>query len=195
MDKCNGNTLWADGIQQEVDLMYNVYDVFKLVEKGEEIPADYQQIPLIWTFDVKFDGCRQACCVAGGHVTPDLEEDLYSGVVDLETVRIAFVAAVLMDLKVVAADIGSAYLEAYTIEKVYVFAGPEFGKLQGRKLIVVRALYGLKSSGALWHQKMADTLTKMGFTPCKADYNVWARQHSDHYEYVAVIVDDLLVFS
>ena len=36
LDKCNGNTLWADGIQREVDLMYDVYDVFKLVDEGEE---------------------------------------------------------------------------------------------------------------------------------------------------------------
>ena len=96
--------------------------------KGRKIPNDYQEIPLLWTFDVKFDGCHQAHCFAGGHVTSDLNEDLYTGVVDLEKVQIAFAAAVLMDLKVVAADVGSAYLEAYTIEKVYVIAGPEFGK-------------------------------------------------------------------
>ena len=29
-----------------------------------------------------------------------------------------------------ATDIGNAYLEAFTDEKVYIIAGPEFGKLE-----------------------------------------------------------------
>jgi hypothetical protein len=56
-------------------------------------------------------------------MTDDLDEDLYSGVVNLETVRIALVAAILMELKVIAADVGSAYIQAYTKEKVYMVAG------------------------------------------------------------------------
>jgi hypothetical protein len=38
------------------------------------------------------------------------------------------------------------YLEAYTSEKVAFIAGPEFGSWQGT-LHVIKALYGLKSSG------------------------------------------------
>ena len=56
LDKHNGNTLWADGIQKEVGMLYDVYEVFKLVEEREEIPNDYQEILLLWTFDVKLDG-------------------------------------------------------------------------------------------------------------------------------------------
>jgi hypothetical protein len=115
--------------------------------------------------------------------------------VNLETVRILFLTASLMDLDVVAADVGNAYIQAYTSEKVFTIAGPEFGKLQGRKLIIVRALYGLKSSGAMWHLQLAENLRDMGYRPTKADYDYWIRDMDDHYEYVAVIVDDLLVFS
>jgi hypothetical protein len=35
----------------------------------------------------------------------------------------------------------------------------------------------------------------MGFTPSKADYDLWMRARGDPYEYIAVIVDDLLIFS
>ena len=31
-----------------------------------------------------------------------------------------------------------------------------------------------------------------GFTPCKADSDVWMRWNGDTYEYVAVYADDLL---
>ena len=50
------------------------------------------------------------------------------------------------------ADIGIAYLEAKTREKVYIIGGTGFGKLEGHTLIIYKALYGLKSSGARWHE-------------------------------------------
>ena len=201
LDEINGNTKWADAIKKEVDLLYHEYSCFKLHEKGEKPPADYQKIPLLWVFAVKYDGRHRARCVAGGHVTPDLQEDLYSGVVDLQSVRIALVAASLMKLKVVTADIASAYIKAYTNEKVYVQAGREFGDIEGRDMTIIKALYGLKSSGAMFHKKLSDDLLSMGFTPSYAHYDLWMRQCANDdksefwYEYVAVIVDDLLIFS
>ena len=95
---------------------------------------------------------------------------------DFESVRIALVAAAMMDLQVIAGDISSAYIQAETCEKVYTIAGPEFGLLQGRKLIIYKALYGLKSSGGMWHHKLADTLREIGFTPSKADFDLWIRE-------------------
>jgi hypothetical protein len=41
--------------------------------------------------------------------------------------RIALFLAKLNHLKLWSTDIGNAYLEAYTPEKVYIIAGPEFG--------------------------------------------------------------------
>ena len=50
------------------------------------------------------------------------------------------------DMETWCTDIGNAYLESYTQEKVYIKAGPEFGDREGHTLIIVKALYGLKSS-------------------------------------------------
>jgi len=194
LDERNGNNKWADAIKRETDML-QLYECFDVQPEGAQPPQGYQRIPLIWVFDVKFDGRHRARCVAGGHMTSDLEDDMYSGVVNLETVRIAFVAAALMELQVIAADIGSAYLNAFTSEKVYTIAGPEFGPLKGRLMIFVKAVYGLKGSAAFWHQKLADNLLEMGFVPCQADLDLWVRECNDWMEYVAVIVDDLLVFS
>ena len=55
--------------------------------------------------------------------------------------------AELNGLETWATDIASAYLEAYTDEKVYNIAGPEFGELEGHTLVIERALYGLRTSG------------------------------------------------
>ena len=62
-------------------------------------------------------------------------------------------------------------------------------------LVIHRALYGCKSSGKRWHERFSDVLRSEGFTPSKADPDVWMRPLKDGscYEYVAVYVDDLLM--
>jgi hypothetical protein len=92
-------------------------------------------------------------------------------------------------------DIGNAYLESYTKEKVAFVAGPDFGKYNGHTMIVRKAQYGLKTSGRCWHDKLHDTLRSMGFTPSKAEEDIWMRDMGDHYEYIASYVDDLLIAS
>ena len=59
--------------------------------------------------------------VAGGHVTEELDNDYYSGIVELETIRIAFVAAISRDLKVMAVDVTSTYIQACTEKGIYYY--------------------------------------------------------------------------
>jgi hypothetical protein len=75
-------------------------------------------------------------------------EVLYSSVVNLRSLHICLVAAELNNLQTMVGDISSAYLEAYTKEKVCFIAGPEIGLLQGHTFIIEKALYGLRTSGA-----------------------------------------------
>jgi hypothetical protein len=84
--------------------------------------------------------------------------------------------AALNDVPILATDIGNAYLNANPREKVYTTAGPEFGnELQGKSVLIERALYGLKSSGAAWRAHLANTLHQLGYTSCLADPDVWFR--------------------
>jgi hypothetical protein len=73
----------------------------------------------------------------------------------------------------------------------YIVAGPEFGQLEGHYLIIVKALYGLCTSGLRWHECFANCLCNEGFSPCKAEPDIWMRLNGDLYEYVATYVDDL----
>ena len=96
-----------------------------------------------------------------------------------------------------AADTGNAYLNAKCREKIWTVAGTEFGSDKGKVMIIQRALYGLKSSGAAWRLMFAETLREMGYTSCKADPDVWLRPEvkpdgTEYYAYVLVYVDDLL---
>jgi hypothetical protein len=58
-------------------------------------------------------------------------------------------------------------------------------------LIIVKALYGLRTSGLRWHERFTDCLRNEGFSPCKAEPDIWMRLNGDLYEYVATYVDDL----
>ena len=64
-------------------------------------------------------------------------------------------------------------------------------------MLIVKALYGLRSSGAQWQEHMASTLCTAGFTSCKADADVWLCQAvktdgTKYYKYVLCYVDDIL---
>ena len=75
-----------------------------------------------------------------------------------------------------ATDILNAYINAPCRECIYCEAGPEFGvELQGRVMIVERALYGLKSLAAAWRKILSQTTCDLGFASCYADSDVWLR--------------------
>jgi hypothetical protein len=122
----------------------------------------------------------------------------FSSVVSRDSVRIAFTLAALNGLDILAADIQNAYLSAPTEERLYVVAGLEFPPdLRGRPAKIVRALYGMKSSGARFRDHLAASLRDMGYQSCKADPDVWLKAATKvngekYYSYVLAYVDDIL---
>jgi len=111
-----------------------------------------------------------------------------------------FTIAALNDLDMVGADVQNAYINAPTKEKVYTTTGLEFGSNAGRPAVIVRALYGLKSSGARWRDHLASILHSEGFHSSLADPDVWMRKAMKtsglvYWEYLLAYVDDILVIS
>jgi hypothetical protein len=116
--------------------------------------------------------------VAGGNQTDVPKESVFSSVVCRDSVRIALTIASLNNLEVLAADVQNEYLNAQTKEKCYTITGPEFGpNNEGRLVLIVRALYGLRSSGARWQDRLADTIRTMVFKACLGDPNEWLREN------------------
>ena len=60
--------------------------------------------------------------MADGHLTPEPIENIYSGVVSLRNLRLVIFLGKLNSLELWGADIGNAYLEAFTDEKLYILA-------------------------------------------------------------------------
>jgi Reverse transcriptase (RNA-dependent DNA polymerase) len=125
LDQMNGNNFWGDAITLKLTQIGD-YDMF--IDKGHHTkvnaPSGYKMIRVHFVFDVKHDGRHKARLVADGHLTQIPVDSAYSGVVSLRGFRLVIFLAELNHLPIWATDIGNAYLEAYTSEKVYVIAGP-----------------------------------------------------------------------
>ena len=121
-DTENGNHLWRNAIDKE---MSNVKVAFKILDEGAPPPPGYKAIKCFIIFDVKMNLTRKPRFVAGGHLIDPPTSMTYASVVIRESVCIAFLIAALNDLQILSGDIGNAYLNALTTEKVYYRAGNE----------------------------------------------------------------------
>ena len=196
----NHDNKWWQAICKE---MANVGIAFQVFDGNEaDIPKGYQYIDCHLIFDVKMgeNFRRKARMVAGGHTTDVPTSLTYSSVVSRDSVRIMFTVAALNGLKVLGCDIQNAFLTAPTREKIWTKAGPEFGSEKGKVMLVVRALYGLKSSGAAFRAFLAETLDSIGYRPSYTDPDVWMRpaikpDGFNYWEYVLCYVDNILTIS
>ena len=89
-------------------------------------PKGYHKIKVHLVFAVNFDGRHKARLLADVHLTPEPIENNYSHEVSLRYHRLVIFLGKINNLDIWGADIGNAYLEAFTDEKLYIVAGPEF---------------------------------------------------------------------
>jgi hypothetical protein len=206
MDEKMGTTFWREAIAKELNKVRAAFEKSNItideMRSGQALPG-YQEILYHWVFDIKMNGSftRKARLVAGGPMTETPTAMTYSSsAVSRDSIILAFLIAALNDLKICAADVRNAYLNAPCKEKIWTVAGIEFGSVVGSVMIVVRALYGLKSSGASWAFMLNDTLKSVGYFPSEADHIVWLKPgvRSDsfsYYQMILVYVDDILHLS
>ena len=67
----------------------------------------------------------------------------------------------LNDLQVKTADIQNAYIQATVSGKIWTVLGQEFGPDAGNSDVVVRSLYGIKSAGAIFCNRLVDCMNCM----------------------------------
>ena len=154
--------------------MTNVSVAFKVLDSMENLPVGYSKLSVHMVFDIKLDLTRKARLVADGHLTPDPIDSTYAGVVSRETVRIALTYAALMGVDIWAAVVVNAFVQAPTTEKYYIVCGYEFGhEFIGKKSLVTRPLYGMKSSGRDFRNHLRDCMDHLGYQSCLTDPDLW----------------------
>ena len=63
------------------------------------------------------------------------------------------IIAINENLRIFTSDIGNAFVQAFTKEKVYSRCGKEFGRREGCVVRIQKALYGLATSSRQWSLK------------------------------------------
>jgi hypothetical protein len=132
------------------------------------------------------------------HLTQAPETITYASVVSRETVHLALTFASLSDLDVKVGDVLNAYITAPVMEKVWTILGPESGHDSGKSVVIVHALYGLKSAGAAFPAHLASFTRQIGYTSCKADPDLWLKavtrpeDNVHYYAYIPCYVDVIL---
>ena len=124
-------------------------------------------------FDVKLDGRRKARLVIGGHMTSPSEDiECYSSMMKQESSRILMLIAHANGYDTAVGDVVNAYLNAETREKIWTTAGAAFQATGHAKSIhtrgrVIKAQYGLKSSGHQFWALLSDKLYSLGYFRCQ----------------------------
>ena len=85
--------------------------------------------------------------VANGATTETPASLTYYSVVSRDIARLAFLITELNKLDEMTCNVGITYLNAPCIEKIWFVAGPKHGEKKGKIMVVVPALYRLKSTG------------------------------------------------
>jgi hypothetical protein len=162
----NGNKKWQKLMDVEINQI-DERDTFNDLGKGRPPPRDHHKIRVHFVCDVRHDlRLKSRLLAEGNHAAPP-KDSVCSGVVTLRSLHVCMLLAELNGIKVEAADVGNACLEACTKEKLCVVAGPKFGDQQGNVMVIVKALHGLRTSGARFHEKFADALLAMQFLLAK----------------------------
>ena len=136
---------FSEAMRKAISMMFK-YEVFEFqgitIEKLSRNEG-WQCAPLHWVFAVKHNHRHKARLVIGRHVTDAEDYDRYASTVHLEHVRLQIFLLALHKAEMIGGDIGSAYLNAYTKEKIWSVLGKEFGEdKEGFIVSIIKALYG-----------------------------------------------------
>ena len=121
--KENSNTLWKYMIGKEM-AQNKYFRILKPLKRGTKAPDN----PLFFTsshfFYINFYLRRKAQLVKGLYMTGSSHEDVYCGVIKINTFRTAFFLGQINDLEVAVVDVGNAWLHELTKKNIYTVAKP-----------------------------------------------------------------------
>eukprot|EP00957_Ditylum_brightwellii_P122177 9316940-Ditylum_brightwellii.AAC.1 len=145
------------------------YKAFKSLGNGRRKLKNHVMICVYLVYDVKQDGRCKARLVTGSHMTGPNSNTYYSSVVSLRAIRIMIFLAELNGMELIVTNIGKEF--------------QDYGH-DGHLILIVKVLYELKTSGARFHEKVADTMYQFGLMPSKSNSDIWMKDCKDHWEYL-----------
>lgn len=188
--------LWKKAILDEYNslLVNNTWDLV-------DLPENRKAIPCKWVFKTKRDGDgaierRKARLVIKGFAQRqgiDYEET-FSPVVRYNSLRYLLSLAAEFDLDIDQFDAVSAFLQGDVEEEIFMTQPEEFAK-DSKVCRLNKAIYGLKQASRQWNKKLDHALKEIGFHQSSMDPCIYYRINGRMRTYIAIYVDDSMVFS
>ena len=117
--------------------------------------------------------------------------ETFAAVVKPMTYKALFAIAAREDWEIEQLDVKTAFLYGYLDEEVYVEM-PAGHEEEGKVCKLNKALYGLKQAPRVWFKTLTEFLQSLGYHAIPEDPSVY--RNKDNGTYVAIYVDDLLIF-
>jgi hypothetical protein len=189
--------LWKKAMVEEMDAL-DKNEAWDIVE----LPAGRKYVGRKWLFKKKFNAQGKvekykARLVAKGYSQVEGIDfgEIFSPVAKLTSIRFILSIVVAFDLEVEQMDVKTTFLHGDLEEEIYM-KQPEGFVVKGKKELVCKlkkSLYGLKQSPRMWYQKFDTYILGLGFVRSRVDHYVYSKQVGNHFIYVVLYVDDMLL--
>ena len=167
-----------------------------------DCPPDRRPLNCKWVLITKHDAegnpikKKRRLVVKGFTQIPGIDFDqTFTPVVRMETLRILIALATITHADIQTVDVVGAYLNGRLEEAIYMRQPLGYDDGMQRVCLLALALYGLKQAGRVWHEHVKRTFTELGFTQLISDQWVFIRAEGEHFWWVAIWVDDMLIIS
>lgn len=120
--------------------------------------------------------------------------DTYAPVVRYDSIRVLLAMAVAEEMEILQFDVKTAFLYGELKEEIWIEL-PE-GPWQSKERVVKlqKSLYGLKQSPHCWNERLNNVLTEFNLQRSDADDCIYVGSYGADKIYLALYVDDGLVF-
>lgn len=188
---------WKKAIMDEYDsLLMN--KTWNLVD----LPPNRRAIPCKWVFKTKRDGDgaivrhKARLVIKGCAQRHGIDyEETFAPVVRYNSLRFLLSLAAQYNLDIEQLDAVSAFLQGDVEEEIYMVQPEAFVENPSKVCRLNKALYGLKQASRLWNKKLDGALKEIGFYQSSLDPCVYFQIKDQLRTYIAVYVDDSMIFS
>lgn len=182
---------WLAAEKKEIDTLWKM-GTFQIVDR----PAKYDPLPLQFVYKLKvkdgdFNNCiYKARLVVRGNLQYEHEYgDTYAPTAKLWVVRTLAALAAQENMTLKKFDLTGAFLVADMDRDLYVEI-PGYGIPDGKAILLKKALYGGRSSGALYAKEISTWLKAYGFKPTSVDETLFRLERNGGVILLSLYVDD-----
>jgi len=150
----------------------------------------------VWVFAIKPDGTRKArYTVNGSKEEIDGPSDVYAGVVRKESLRTALYLIASYNMEAEVLDFSSAYLQGNARRPILAIPPDIRGEWKDHVWSITGNIYGLRTAGRVWKEKLHSILATAGLTSLEKDDSIYIHRDGDVFSMVIVYVDDCIFAS